>query len=690
MSSTWDVLIVGGGFAGLSCARHLERVWGHDASRRVLLVSAENYFVFQPFLPEVVGASVEPRHVSNPIRRLLRHCQVQRADVAHIDPERRRVAFDVPWEGPALEPVTADHLVLALGSSMNMNAVPGMMEHGLFIKTLADAMALRGHIVRRLEEASVASDAQYRRTLLHFVAVGGGYSGVETAGEIFDLLRTARRFYRSLHPSELQVTLIHSGACVLPELDARLGAFAQRTLERRGMTVMVDQRVASVSEGYVKLADGTRIDTRNVICTIGNAPSRVLEDLPVEREKGWIVTDAYLRVKGCANVWAIGDCAINPDGFGRRAAPTAQFAVRLGSRAAKNIASSYAGTPLRAFRFRMLGQMATVGHHRGVCSIAGVRFSGWFAWWLTRTVHLLKLPGLDRKLRVVIDWTLELFFPPDLNYLDLKRMQKVSRVHVEPGDVIFHQGDRGRAFYIIEDGVLEAVQTDAEDRVLYRGTLSRGDHFGEGSLLHGLVRRATVVAKTSATLFVLGSRDFQSVVESFTSLRQLLVDTSARVTPGAELGTAVWPDALLAAPVVDIMSTPVVSLPHTSTIGDAIHALAGKPWGTLPLVDTNGAFAALVTTTDVFQAVAHGRAFDEPLDALAMRDVVPLRPDHTVREALRVLYRERLTHAPVLDPDSKPVGVLSYRDVAEARIRQSRDGSHPASPSDANTTRVSS
>ena len=446
---------------GISLCQALRKIVGAESTQRVVVINAENYFVFQPFLPEVIGASIEPRHVTNPIRFVLRRCALMRAEITKIDLAKRHVEFD-SRDGANLEPITAQHVVLALGSSTNLRAVPGMMEHGLFLKTLADALALREHIVRRLEEASLQSDTQVRKQLLHFVVVGGGYSGVETAGEILDLLHDARRFYPMLDSSEFQVTLVHSGPHLLPELGQKLGRFTQETLESRGMVVMIEQRVTSVSRDYLRLNNGTRLATQNVICTIGNAPNPVLSGLEVEYERGKPLTDEYLRVKGYENVWAIGDGASNPDGYGGSCPPTAQFATPLGDQVAKNINATLANQLLEPFRFKMLGQMATIGHHKGVCSVLGFQFSGFFAWWLTRTVHLLKLPGLDRKLRVVIDWTFELFISTPISIIGISGKHKSwHESHVEPGDLVFQQGDRGQAFYVVEEGVLEAVRCDA-------------------------------------------------------------------------------------------------------------------------------------------------------------------------------------------------------------------------------------
>jgi NADH dehydrogenase len=384
MKTDWDIVIVGGGFAGLACARYFEKAWGPEARHRVLLLSAENYFLYQPFLPEVIGGSVEPRHVINPLRTLLRWCHIQRGTVTNIDPQHRRIEFRGRDERVE-EPITADHIVLALGNVTNLNAVPGMLEHGLFFKTLADALQLRERIICRLEEASLEAHTDTRKALLQFVIVGGGYSGVETAGEIFDLLQSAKQFYPDLDSRELHVTLIHSGSRLFPDLDPEFGTFAQHTLEDRGVEVWLNNRMKAVSAHAVHFEHSRAIQTRNVICTIGNDCHPLLRDLKVERKGKYIATNAHLQLQDFPWIWAIGDTAANPDGDGKFCPPTAQAAVQQGQHAAKNILRNLQGKSLHPFRFRKLGHVATLGHHNGVCIIGGFRIRGLFAWWLTES-----------------------------------------------------------------------------------------------------------------------------------------------------------------------------------------------------------------------------------------------------------------------------------------------------------------
>lgn len=254
----------------------------------------------------------------------------------------------------------------------------------------------------------------------------------------------------------------------------------------------------------------------------------------MERKGKYITTNTHLQLQDHPYIWAIGDTAVNPDGNGGVCPPTAQAAVQQGQHVAKNILRNLQGKSLHPFQFRNFGHVATLGHHNGVCVIGGFRIRGLFAWWLIRTIHLLKLPGLDRKLRIVMDWTLELIFPRDLSYLDLHKTHKTSRIHLEAGDVLFRQGEPGQAFYVIEEGRIEISRANDEGQVLFRDELTPGDHFGETCLLDGGTRRATARAITSVRLLIFSSQDFHVMVDHFSSLRQLLKKSSLRYQTSEE------------------------------------------------------------------------------------------------------------------------------------------------------------
>lgn len=647
--------------------------------------SAENYFCFYALLPDVVGASLEPRHVIHPVRQLLRHCTVRRADVVAVDLERRRVEFD-PMADVLLEPVEAGHLVLALGSGNDMSIIPGMMEHAHFLRTLADAMELRGHIIRRLEEAVVESDPARRTRLLNFTVVGGGFSGVEVAGQMLDMFTAATRFYPELHRSPPRVTLIHSGATLLPELDEALGKAAQESLEKRGLIIRTGCRVAAITAETVCLKDAEELETGSVVCTIGSSPHPVINALMVEKLKGRVATDEFLRIKGQEQVWAIGDGAACPDGFGNICPPTGQYATRLGKHLANNLHATLARRPLKPFKHASVGQVATIGHHNGVCKLKGWRFTGFIAWWMARTVHLLLLPDFEQKLRMVIDWTLELFFTRDLNYLDLAKTETVAHVHLEPSDVLFRQGDRSHAFYIVEKGLMELTRVDSAGQVVLCETLRPGDHFGEGSLLRKGTRSTTAIAKEPTRLLALGPRDFQSLVSSSVVLKRSLEQSSYRFQPVEELTRFPWPESLLTQPVSSIMSQPVDTLRDDRTIGDAFRFISDRRRGEIPLVDENGRLTGILTRTDLYRVLSEDRPLDDPIQTASVKDVLTLTPQQTIRDALSLFRRRQLRHVPVVDGDRKPAGMLSYIDVANAVLREK--GSGRAKPPD--SSRLSS
>lgn len=668
MATRWEIVILGGGFAGLSCAQRLERLLPREVAERILLVNSENYFTFYALLPDVVGASIEPGHVIHPVRQLLKRIQVQRAEVKAIDLTARRVEFE-PRDGLAQVAVEAEHLILAMGTGADMHAVPGMMEHALFLRTIADALELRGHLVRRLEEANLHPDQVERQKLLQFLVVGGGFSGVEVAGQMLDFLHEALRYYPDLRETKPQITLVHSQSHLLPELDQVLGEQARLSLEKRGLRVVLNRRVKSVSGEAVRLDDDTCIATANCICTIGNAPHPVLQTLEVERHRGRILTDECLRLKGYANVWAVGDCAASPDGAGGFTAPTGQFATRLGKHVAKNLVAARSGKTMKPFNYQSVGQLASIGHHNGVCKLKGVRLSGFLAWWLARTVHLLLLPGIRSKLRVVIDWTLELFFSRDLTYLDLRKTETIGRVHLEPGEELFHQGERSHAFYVLEEGSVRLSRCDAQGCNLFEEVLTAGSHFGEGSLLRDEVRSTTAVAITPSTLLVIGPRDFGTLIAHSTVLREALQETSFRFRPEEELLKSNWPSEFFQIKVCEVMTTPVETIPVESTLAEAFQFHAERRRGSLPLVDREGKISGLLTRTDLYRAVLESRDMQSPAANLAAAHVVTLRGGQTLREVLGTFRRKRLKHAPVVDDAGKPIGMLSYVDMVLAGLK---------------------
>lgn len=396
----------------MQAARHLERLFGSDPSVEISLVSRDNFFLYTPMLHEIASCDVDITHIVSPLRTLLGRTTVFIGDVAAIDLEARRVRVTHGFEEHAHE-LEYDQLIIALGSITNFYGLPGLEEQALTMKTLGDAIHLRNRVIATLEEADTEC-AGGDDGLLTIVVAGGGFAGVETLAAVNDFVRESAHFYPRINHDRIRMVLVHSGPVILPELGEHLGAYAQRKLAARGIEIVTNTRVTSVTPEAVELSDGRRIASRLMVWTAGTSPHPLLAALPCALDRGRIVVDEMLRVKGREGVWALGDCAVVPDlRTGKAHPPTAQHAIREARTVASNIAAMLRGRPLTPFEFRTIGQLAAIGRRTGVARIFGVNFSGFFAWWLWRTIYLSKLPRFEKKLRVAIDWTLDLVFAKD-------------------------------------------------------------------------------------------------------------------------------------------------------------------------------------------------------------------------------------------------------------------------------------
>jgi NADH:ubiquinone reductase (H+-translocating) len=395
-------LIAGGGFAGSYVARNLGR-------RSATIVSPENYMLFTPMLPEAASGTLEPRHVVVPLRMMCPHAELVLGRVLAHDGERHRVQVETEerifW-------IAYANLVVALGAVVRTLPIPGLAEHALGFKSLTDAIHLRNHVLSRLEVAAGASTETHRRRELTFVFVGAGYAGVEALAELSDLVRDALRYYPGLQTVPQQWVLVDAAPKILPEIPTRLGDYAAELLRRRGVDIRVETRLEEVEPHAVRLSDGAHLLTSTVVWTAGvKAHPRLGElGLPLD-ERGRVPVDETLRVVGSERIWALGDCAAVPNAAtpGRVDPPTSQHALRQARRLAKNIAGD-----VRPYRYRMLGEVATLGRYKGIASVFGFPLKGFLGWWVTRTYHLYQLPLLSRKLRVVSDWTVALFFRRDI------------------------------------------------------------------------------------------------------------------------------------------------------------------------------------------------------------------------------------------------------------------------------------
>jgi NADH dehydrogenase len=420
------ILILGGGFAGLHAAMQLDKTLALDSDIEITLVNRENFFLFTPMLHEVAASDLDLTNIVNPIRKLLKRVQFFAGDVEAIDTGRRKVTVSHGFDHHRHE-LPYDQLVIGLGSITNFYGLPGLAERALTMKSLGDAIHLRNRLIALLEEADTECCADIRKPLLTFVVAGGGFAGVETIAGINDFVREAVHFYGNLREDMLRFVLVHPGSVILPELGEELGLYTQKKLSQRGVEIQTNTRVSSISESAVQLNSGECIPTRALIWTAGTSPNPVLESLPCPKQRGRLCVNEMLQVPGFPELWALGDCALVPDTrTGEFHPPTAQHALRQGKTLAHNLIASVRGGKLKPFSFRTIGQLAAIGRRTGVANIFGINFSGFVAWWLWRTIYLSKLPRFEKKLRVALDWTLDLFFKKDLVQFQTFRAPVIS------------------------------------------------------------------------------------------------------------------------------------------------------------------------------------------------------------------------------------------------------------------------
>ncbi len=400
-------LILGGGFAGSYVARLLGKRGG-------TIVSPENFMLYTPMLPEAASGTLEPRHVVVPLRMMCPHAELLLGRATEVDTQRQRVQVETE-EG--LLTLQYGELVVALGAISRVLPIPGLADHALGFKTLADAIYLRNHVLRRLEAAAAAPNEGHRERELTFVFVGAGYAGVEALAELADLVRDALPYYPTLRDTPQRWVLVDAASTILPEIPSKLGEYAARQLAGRGVDIRVSTTLDAVEPHAAVLSDGERILTSTVVWTAGVRanPLNGHFGLPLD-ERGRVKVDQTLQVEGVPHVWALGDGArvpnlATPDEFDP---PTCQHALRQARRLAKNLAGER-----KPYRYRMLGQVATLGRYKGIAQVPGALLRGFPGWFVTRTYHLYQLPLLTRKLRVVADWTTALFFRRDIAELGM-------------------------------------------------------------------------------------------------------------------------------------------------------------------------------------------------------------------------------------------------------------------------------
>lgn len=667
-----DVAVLGGGFAGVNCARVLR---AKNKDLRIGLISAENHMVFQPMLAEVAGASLSPRHVVNPIRQLCKGVTVFKGNVTDIEPERKILHVDA-GDFSKNVPIQFKNLVVCLGARIDLSRVPGMPEHALLMQNVGDAMKLRATIIGRFEEANLVEDPEIRSRLLTFVVVGGGYSGVETAGELLDLFSAINRYYSNVSAEDFSVYLIHSRSYLLPTMPQHLGEYARRKLEKRGMKIILNQRVKAMTANTVILDDGRRISTSTVVSTVGNAPHPVVVNLAAAMEletvEGRLKTTPELRVDGIDWLWAAGDCAAVPKGGGDGSIcpPTAQFAMRQGTMLGRNLAEYLRShdAKLKPFTFKGLGELAAIGHQTAVAEILGLRFSGFFAWWMWRTIYLSKLPGLQRKLRVMFDWTLDLFFPRDINLLNPRFTRPLRLVHLEPGDVLFNPGEPAFSLYFVKTGQIEI--RDGE-HVIKR--VMAGDYFGERALLEDKEWHYQARAVEATHLISLGSDEFAEIVSGSRALMSLFKRSAQAYQKDDDVQRLRdrLHERTLQGPASDIMNRAMDTILEDATVAEVLELFRKKYHGSYPVVTAEGLPKGVVKRDSLFDFIKRGESgTDHRVTELGISELPVLPETRTGEDLLDAFLRGGRNKVLLVDDNGKLTGLATLLDLLEHSLRQ--------------------
>jgi NADH dehydrogenase len=418
------IVIVGGGFAGVTLAQCLERRLPEQME--IVVLSAQNHLVFTPMLPEVVGRTISPLHVVVAGRELTRRTKWLEATVSGIDREKHEAHY-VRRDGTSTS-IRYTHLVLACGSAANLEKIPGVASRGYPLKTVTDAIVMGNDLIGNFDAAATEPEPEARKRLLTVVVIGGGFSGVEVAGHIADLMQAIHRFYPELKKETLRVVILQKGKSLLPELHHQsLSRFTLRKLRQNGIEVRLETTAKKADSIAVHLTTNEQIETGMIVCTVGTETHPLIKSLDLPLEKGRLKADSDMKVTGTTDLWTLGDCCFVPNAFNGRPCPaTAQFAIQQARQLAENIGRVSEGVSTKPFNFRPRGMLASIGHRNAVAVIYGVKLSGFLAWILWRGIYLAKLPTFSRKLEVAISWACSIPFPPNIVQLGLAKKQSAT------------------------------------------------------------------------------------------------------------------------------------------------------------------------------------------------------------------------------------------------------------------------
>ncbi|MBD22313.1 MAG: nucleotide-disulfide oxidoreductase [Alphaproteobacteria bacterium] len=514
------ILILGGGFGGVYCAKKLQQI--KKSYMDVELISDNNYFIFQPLLPEVASGTISASDAVTPIRQMLPNVKFRNAEIQYIDLKNKNIKILQGFRRRQHK-IDYDHLVIALGQECNLEIIPGLKHHSLTMRNLHDAYNVRNHILQCLELADVTQDAKLKKRLLNMVVVGGGFSGVETVGELKEMTDRLLPFYKNINEEELKFFIVEYSKNLLPELGNDIGDYTQKVFKKRKIKIYLKTALKEVSKYNAILSNGKTIETNTLISTIGSVATKIVKKSSLPLKYGRIITDEFLQVKGFSNVWALGDAAIVPNSSNVKdeySPPTAQFAVRQAKNLAKNIVLKSKSRNLRKFKYTSKGSLASLGFKVGVGKVFFFTIKGLLGWIIWRAFYLTFIPSFSTKIRVLFNWILEFFVPRKAVLTESLNKKSVSYEVYKKGDIVFEEGMIADGFYIVQTGEFENIFRKTKNGKIFKKTYKVGSHFGSRVILEGGRRTGTITAKKNSIVLKIEKDSFKVLAENFPVLNK--------------------------------------------------------------------------------------------------------------------------------------------------------------------------